>query len=161
MRVYRRTFRHFLIYAFKLSCILKLSNFCLHFLQICSTFTAYLKQQNSAMAATQKMTLLPRSNFVLMPTQRYTWSKHLIAHDTFWKRAEKEPVEACPSFEFVDSGSTGVETPLAHHVYEIYSETVKTMYVLWSSPDEGGWKGRSDLVYHSCQIRGSTSPSFV
>lgn len=35
-----------------------------------------------------------------------------------WKRAEKDFVEVCPLFEFVDFELTCGDTPLARHVYE-------------------------------------------
>lgn len=50
------------------------------------------------------------SNSFLVPTDRQTWPRHLITQDVFWKRAEKDLVEAQAPFEFVDSESTGGET---------------------------------------------------
>lgn len=61
---------------------------------------------------------LPESNIVLAPTKRHTWTQHPIAKDTFWKWAEKDPVEVHPSFEFVDFEFIGSEMMLINHVYK-------------------------------------------
>lgn len=59
---------------------------------------------------------LPGSNSVSVATGSQTWPRHSITEDV--SGVDKNSVEARALFEFVDSDSTGAQTPLAYHVYK-------------------------------------------
>lgn len=53
------------------------------------------------------------SNPVVFPTPRHTWVEHPVAEDLFLEKAMNEPAEVSPAFEYLSSGSSSSEAPLA------------------------------------------------
>lgn len=50
-----------------------------------------------------------------------------VNKDSFWKRADEDPLEASPSFEFVSSQSSSKEVPPCYHSYITPSHNHKDM----------------------------------